>query len=257
MFNRNDDQFVGGMFTWFTGVVEDINDPKLLNRVKVRSFGFHSQDKGILKTSDLPWAIVIMPPTSASYKGVGSNHELVVGSWVVGFFRDGPSAQDPLIMGSIATQTDGVIDIPEEAQLNPPTNKVHKTEAGHKIEFDNTEGSERINIEHKSGTTININSDGQVTIKASNNQVRILSNTFIEGTLTVTDNTLIQGNTNVNGVAVVDGSITGGNGLSITGNATATGNITTSGEVEANGVKLSTHRHQAQGPTSPTSPPIA
>ena len=33
---RQDDQFVGGQFDWFIGVVEDTNDPKKLNRVKVR-----------------------------------------------------------------------------------------------------------------------------------------------------------------------------------------------------------------------------
>jgi hypothetical protein len=163
----NDDQFIGGHFTWFTGVVEDVNDPQFLNRVKVRCFGFHTQDKGIVKTSDLPWATVMMPATSASFKGIGSNHELVVGSWVVGFFRDGPSAQDPIVMGSIATKTEGTIDIPEEAQLNPPTNKVHKTEAGHKIEFDNTSGSERINIEHKNGSKITIDED--ISINHNNN----------------------------------------------------------------------------------------
>jgi TFIIF-interacting CTD phosphatase-like protein len=60
-----------------------------------------------------------------------------------------------------------VIDIPEEAQLNPPTNKVHKTEAGHKIEFDNTKGSERINIEHKNGSKITIDED--ISINHNNN----------------------------------------------------------------------------------------
>lgn len=181
--------FIGGDFAWFTAIVEDINDPKTLNRVKVRCHGWHTDDTGILKTSDLPWATVMMPSTSASFKGIGSNHELVVGSFVVGFFRDGSSAQDPIIMGSIATQTDGTIDIPTEAQHNPPTNKVHKTEAGHKIELDNTSGSEKINIEHKTGTTINIAADGTVFVNASNTTVDITGNTTIHGNLRVNGTT--------------------------------------------------------------------
>ena len=181
-----DDMFIGSDFSWFLGEVEDVNDSKYLNRVKVRCYGWHTDDKGVLPTDKLPWATVIMPTTSASFKGVGSNHELVVGSWVVGFFRDGPSAQDPIIMGSIATQTDSVIDIPTEAQLNPPTNKVHKTEGGHLIEYDNTDGSKRINIQHASGTTININNDGTVEINAVNDIVNIDGNTTITGTLHVT-----------------------------------------------------------------------
>jgi phage baseplate assembly protein gpV len=52
---------------------------------------------------DLPWATVMMPNTSSSISGVGSNHGLVNGSWVIGFFRDGLSAQDPIIMGTIAS----------------------------------------------------------------------------------------------------------------------------------------------------------
>jgi hypothetical protein len=181
--------FIGGDFAWFTAIVEDINDPEKLNRVKVRCHGWHTDDTGILKTSDLPWATVMMPSTSASFKGIGSNHELVVGSFVVGFFRDGSSGQDPIIMGSIATQTDGTIDIPTEAQKNPPTNKVHKTEAGHKIELDNTSGSEKINIEHKTGTTINIAADGTVFVNASNTTVDITGNTTIHGNLRVNGTT--------------------------------------------------------------------
>ena len=158
----------------------------MLNRVKVRAYGYHSDDTSLVKKDDLPWATVMMPSTSASFKGNGSNHELVVGSLVVGFFRDGPSAQDPIVLGSIATQTEGTKDIPIEAQLNPPTNKVHKTEAGHLVEFDNTEGSERINIQHKSGTTINIAADGTVNISSSNNTVNIVGNTTVTGTIHAT-----------------------------------------------------------------------
>lgn len=186
---RSDDGFVDGKFTWFIGVVEDVNDPELMNRVRVRAYGYHNDSKDQLATADLPWATVMMPTTSASVQGIGSNHELIVDSWVVGFFRDGPSAQDPIIMGSISSKTDGVIDIPVEAQKNPPDNKVHKTEAGHKIELDNTSGSERINIQHKSGTTINIAADGTVFVNASNTTVDITGNTTIHGNLRINGST--------------------------------------------------------------------
>lgn len=165
---RGDDQFLSGRFEWFIGVVEDINDPDQINRVRVRCFGYHTTDTNKISTDSLPWATVMMPTTSASYKGTGSNHELMVGSWVVGFFRDGPSAQDPIVMGSIATQTDGVTDIPTETQgENYPNRKVHKTAAGHTIEMDNTEGSEEIKIEHSSGLShITFNTDGSISVIA-------------------------------------------------------------------------------------------
>ena len=158
-----EDDFIGQHFTWYTGLIEDIKDPLILNRVRVRCIGYHSMDKAVLPTADLPWATVIMPNTSASYQGVGANHHLEVGTWVVGFFRDGSSAQDPMVMGSIATQENGVTDIPTEAQKTDPTNKVYKSKAGHLIEIDNTDGSERISIKHKTGSKIVFNSDGTVS----------------------------------------------------------------------------------------------
>jgi len=88
---------------------------------------------------------------------------LEVGSWVVGFFRDGPSAQDPMVMGSIATQTNGTQDIPTESSVD---NKVYKSKAGHLIEIDNEDGGERINIKHKSGSYILFKADGQIEIKS-------------------------------------------------------------------------------------------
>jgi hypothetical protein len=160
---RNEDQFIGGEFSWFTGVIEDINDPDNLNRVKVRCHGWHTSNASLVSTENLPWATVMMPVTSASIQGNGGNHHLEVGSWVVGFFRDGPSAQDPMVMGSIATQTNGTQDIPTESSVD---NKVYKSKAGHLIEIDNEDGGERINIKHKSGSYILFKADGQIEIKS-------------------------------------------------------------------------------------------
>ena len=92
----------GGFFIWFTGVVEDIHDPKEMGRVRVRCYGYHTPDKNLLATEDLPWASPMLPVTSASMTELGSSATgLLHGSWVVGFFRDGSNAQDPVIMGSI------------------------------------------------------------------------------------------------------------------------------------------------------------
>ena len=158
------DDFLSGGFNWFTGVVEDRFDPEEMNRVKVRCFGYHTEDKNELDTDDLPWATVMMPVTSASMKGNGGNHHLEVGSWVVGFFRDGPSAQDPMVMGSIATQTNGTQDIPTESSVD---NKVYKSKAGHLIEIDNKDGSEEIRITHgKKDSHIKMKSDGTIEIKS-------------------------------------------------------------------------------------------
>ena len=102
--NRNSDAFIGGNFSWFTGVVEDINDPEKLGRVRMRAFGYHTESLTDIKTEALPWATVMGPTNSANISGIGTTtHGLVNGSWVVGFFRDGPSAQDPIIMGTVGS----------------------------------------------------------------------------------------------------------------------------------------------------------
>jgi len=89
-------------FIWWQGVVEDVDDPLMLGRCRVRILGFHTDDKSMIKTEDLPWAYPIQPITSAAISGVGfSPTGLVPGSWVVGFFRDGENAQEPIMMGSI------------------------------------------------------------------------------------------------------------------------------------------------------------
>ena len=163
------DEFIGGQFEWFTGIVKDIDDPDNLNRVKVHCLGFYDgvKNKGTKDNpdwSDLPWATVMMPTTSASIKGNGGNHHLEIGSWVVGFFRDGPSAQDPIVMGSIATQTDGVKDIPTDSST---TNKVYNSKAGHKIELENKSGDETITVTHAKGAVITIDKDNNLSITNS------------------------------------------------------------------------------------------
>ena len=158
------DDFTTQQFTWFTGIVEDITDPEKLNRVKVRCLGYHTTNIKELPTKSLPWATVIMPVTSASIQGNGGNHHLEVNSWVVGFFRDGPSAQDPMVMGSVATKTDGTQDIPSTSST---TNKVHHTKAGHKIEFENKDGDEKITVEHAKGAKITIDKDNNLLITNS------------------------------------------------------------------------------------------
>lgn len=87
---------------WFTGVVEDREDPLEMGRIRVRIFGLHTDDTTKIATADLPWSNVMMPCNSASISGLGmSPTGLLEGSWVVGFFVDGENAQDPIIIGSL------------------------------------------------------------------------------------------------------------------------------------------------------------
>ena len=90
-------------FVWWHGVVEDINDPLMIGRCRVRVFGFHTQDILTLPTKDLPWAYPMQPITSAAMSGIGTSPTgLLNGSHVMGFFRDGNDAQQPVMLGSFA-----------------------------------------------------------------------------------------------------------------------------------------------------------
>ena len=89
-------------FQWFVGVVEDRQDPKTLGRLRVRCLGYHTEDLIKLPTSDLPWAHVMNPITSATVSGLGQSPlGAVEGTWVVGFFQDGGDAQQPIVIGTL------------------------------------------------------------------------------------------------------------------------------------------------------------
>ena len=80
-------------FVWWVGVVEDRQDPEQLGRVRVRCFGWHTEDKKKIPTSDLPWA---HPTVPVNHPALYTPKE---GDMVFGFFMDGESAQNPVIMG--------------------------------------------------------------------------------------------------------------------------------------------------------------
>lgn len=253
--NRNVMGFDG--FTWFQGVVEDHNDPEQIGRVKVRCVGIHTEDKETLPTDDLPWAMVMMPTTSASVSQIGhSPSGLLKGSWVMGWFRDGNSCQEPVVMGSFPgyplerpntslgfcdpTGTHPVeINEPDTSRLsrgdrnskllkkknehlsasehpphpiawssdtwttmsNPynaryPFNRVNQTESGHVIEIDDTPNGERINIQHMSGSFIEMHPDGSIRIlnegthellieKDHNQHTKGNFNIYVSGTATI------------------------------------------------------------------------
>ena len=105
-------------FVWWIGQIapnhtwED-NQPKNLldttveekgfgHRFKVRIMGYHTARKDDLPDEQLPWATVMYPTTAG---GGSRNHSqdvrLAQGTFVFGFFLDGDSGQQPVIMGCL------------------------------------------------------------------------------------------------------------------------------------------------------------
>ena len=83
----------------FYGIVEDRHDPMEIGRVRVRVHGRHTDDKQLIATPDLPWSQVLLPTTSAGLSGFGTQHGLVEGTSVWGFYRDNDTMQDPVVCG--------------------------------------------------------------------------------------------------------------------------------------------------------------
>jgi len=81
-------------FIWWKGVVENRKDPLFLGRVKVRIFGWHTDDVLEMPTENLPWATPSLPIDNGR-NPVG----LKEGDWCWGFFLDGAEAQKPVVVG--------------------------------------------------------------------------------------------------------------------------------------------------------------
>jgi hypothetical protein len=108
---------------FFEGVVESRLDPLEIGRVQVRVFGIHTDNLQQLPESDLHWMQVMMPTTSAATSGVGQTANLVEGSHVVGYFLDGESCQNGIVLGSIN-------GIPQQARKLNKGFSDHRTSLG-------------------------------------------------------------------------------------------------------------------------------
>lgn len=160
-------EFYGDQSRWFLGEVVDVKDPKQLGRVKVNVFGVYDD----ILPADLPWAQIVVPVTTGIHEGKGQNLGILVGTQVFGMFLDGKNSQLPMVIGTVPKEG----DTNEKAKANYPLNKVYETETGHFKEYDDTEGNERIREQHKSGTYYEIDKDGNMTIDATESEVRTIT----------------------------------------------------------------------------------
>ena len=83
----------------YYGVVEDINDPEQIGRVRVRVIGVHTDNTALIPTEDLPWSEIFIPATSAGVSGIGMTPiGLQCGSMVVGIYKDADDRQEFVVL---------------------------------------------------------------------------------------------------------------------------------------------------------------
>ena len=158
----------------YTGIVENRNDPLKVGRCKVRVHGVHNRDTAKLPTEDLPWSIPVLPTSSASISGVGTNPGVVVGSIVAIIFTD-PDQQMPLMLGSIpGVPQDPVENHGMAYKSNSKSldflNSITEGEDGELVESKSTEGSSNSSTtleEARPVTAHKISADGLEDIKNS------------------------------------------------------------------------------------------
>lgn len=82
-------------FVWWMGIVEDRMDPLNLGRARVRIHAWHSDDKAMIPTDQLPWAHMLHPANGTH----GSVVPPKEGTMVMGYYMDGKEAEHPVVMG--------------------------------------------------------------------------------------------------------------------------------------------------------------
>ena len=110
MTTKSDHLFMGKnpYFCWWFGTVEDNGDPHGLGRCRVRVVGWHNTDTTQLPTDALPWAFPVESLRHSSVGGIGYSHKgPSIGTRVFGFFLDGETGQQPVMLGSLSGTSTG------------------------------------------------------------------------------------------------------------------------------------------------------
>jgi hypothetical protein len=128
----------------YSGEVVDNSDDRTSGRITVTVPSIFGPEMNVVARPCFPTAHFFVPPVGAKV-------------WVE-FEAGDPSY--PIWVG-IWYATD---QIPPEAAVSPPDNRVIQTPSGHTIEIDDTQDDERIVIRHKINSFISIDKDGNVLL---------------------------------------------------------------------------------------------
>jgi phage baseplate assembly protein gpV len=135
----------------YRGFVDDNADPKKMARLKLLI-------PSVLGTTATDWALPCLPFGGLADQGLFSVPEVGAQVWVE--FEEGDLRQ-PIWTGTFWQKED---DVPEEAALDEPTTRLLKTPSGHRLQFDDESGEEKITLYHMSEAEMSIDENGTVAL---------------------------------------------------------------------------------------------
>lgn len=172
---EKDKDFAGkNGFIWWTGIVENRNDPLKLGQCQVRCVGWDADNKMHLPTKDLPWAKPLLPVNGTE---VYAPKE---GDMVIGFFIDGENAQERVMMGilpNIPLKTAN----PQQAFADPRTaTELATAPKTPKEKTYNTDGTGILIVERDQAESYPKILDEPSTSRIARNDAASITKTFIQ-----------------------------------------------------------------------------
>jgi len=139
----------------YRGFVVDNQDPETRGRLRVRV-------PALLADQTTGWALPCLPFGGLADQGLFMVPELDAQVWVE--FEAGDLSM-PIWTGTFWQQSS---DTPEEAAITPPTTRLLKTPSGHLLQFDDSDGEERILLKHKTDALMEIDPGGTIALTDAN-----------------------------------------------------------------------------------------
>jgi len=145
----------------YRGFVASNEDPEHRGRLRLRV-------PSILGTEETSWALPCLPFGGLAGQGHFMIPEPEAQVWVE--FEEGELSH-PIWTGTF-WQADG--DAPVDLDGDQPLKRTIKTPSGHTLEFDDTEGEEKLRLEHPQGASLSIDENGTIALTDANGATLVL-----------------------------------------------------------------------------------
>jgi len=141
-------------FGKYRATVVDNQDPQKRGRLKLRV-------PSVLADQETDWVLPCMPYGGLEGQGMFMIPDVDAQVWAE--FEEG-DVNRPVWVGTFWQQES---DVPDDASKEEPTTRMLRTSSGHILQFDDKKGEERFRLYHPADAEMEINKDGNITLKDS------------------------------------------------------------------------------------------